>query len=106
MKKYTDKELADLMLEMRQHGNSRTQWRYFKRKKWRWFLFFGLIALLLGLGILAQSLGFCGLVFGLFLGIFFRDAVWLRGQAAAWPFYAKVIDWEKVERFSNEKTSA
>jgi hypothetical protein len=98
MKNYTDKELADFMLEMRQHGG-RTRWRYLKTNRWRWVLFFGFIALLLGLGLFAHSWGFCGFVVGLVFGIFSRDGVWLRGQTAVWPFYAKVIDWEKVERF-------
>ena len=105
MKTYTDKELADFMLEMRQH-DGRTRWRYLKNNRSRWVLFFGIIAFLLVVGISAQSWGFCGLVIGLVFGIFSRDGVWLRGLTAAWPFYSKVIDWEKVERFSNEKPSA
>jgi hypothetical protein len=105
MKNYTDTELAASMLEMRQHGG-RTRWRYLRTNAWRWAFFFGFIALLLGFGTFAQAWGFCGFVVGLVAGIFSRDGVWLRQQRAVWPFYAKVIDWEKVESIANGEPSA
>jgi hypothetical protein len=100
MKNYTDKELADFMLEMRQHGG-RTRRPYFNKNRWCWIFFFSFIALLLCLGVFAQAWGFCAFVFGLVFGIFSRDRVWLLGQQAAWPFYDKVTDWLKVEKIAN-----
>jgi hypothetical protein len=100
MKNYTDKELADFMLEMRQQGG-RTRWRHLKAHGWRWVAFIGLIVLLLAFGIFAESLLFCGFIVGMVFGIFSRDGVWIRQQRSAWPFYVKVTDWSKVEKIAN-----
>ncbi len=100
MKKYTDKELAELLLEKRQHGGQ--AWRpYFKRNRWRLVFCFALMVFLLGLGVLELAWGFCGFVFGLVVGICSRDRVWLRQQQAVWPFYSRVIDWLKVEKIAS-----
>ncbi|HXT40726.1 MAG TPA: hypothetical protein VN887_12000 [Candidatus Angelobacter sp.] len=105
MKNYTDKELADFMLDMRKRGG-RTQWRYIQADRWRWLSFIGLIVLLLVVGVLMKSLLFCGFVVGMVFGIFSRDGVWLRQQGAAWPFYVKTTDWSKVEKIANGETLA
>ena len=105
MKSYTDKELAGFMLEMRQHG-VRTRWRYLKTNKWRWILFCALILFLLALGTFVQAWGFVGLVVGLVAGTYSRDGVLLRMQRAAWPFYTRVLDWEKVERIASGESVA
>jgi hypothetical protein len=105
MKNYTDTELAAFMLEMRQHGGP-PRWRYLKTNAWRLVFFFCLIVFLLGLGTFAQAWWFCGFVVGLVWGIFSRDGAWLRQQRAAWPFYAKVTDWQIVERIASGEPSA
>ena len=105
MKNYTDKELADFVLEMRQQGGQ-TRWRYRKMGWRRWALFLGLIALLLALGMFARSVGFCGFTIGLVAGIFSRDGAYVRQLRAAWPFYAKVIDWPKVQRIADGESVA
>jgi hypothetical protein len=105
MKKYTDKELADFLLEDRQHPD--WKWRpYFKKNGRRWVFFICYIVLLFGFGIFAQSWWFCGFVFGLVFGMFSRDRVWLRVQQAVWPFYDKVIDWSKLEKIASGEPSA
>jgi len=105
MKNYTDRELADFMLEMRRHGG-RTRWRQLKANAWRWLLFVTLVLILAGAGLFAQARGFSGFVLGLAVGIFSRDGVWLRLQRLAWPFYAKIVDWGKVERIANGEALA
>ena len=42
-------------------------------------------------------MGFCGFVAGVVVGIFSRDSAWIKQTHAAWPFYVKIIDWNKVE---------
>jgi hypothetical protein len=100
MKNYTDKELADYMLEMRQK-NGQTPWRYRMTSRGRWVYFFGLVGLLLAIGVFARSVAFCGFVVGMAVGIFSRDGAYVRQYRAVWPFYAKVIDWPKVERIAD-----
>ena len=99
MKNHSDKELADFLLEMRQHGG-RTWWRHLKANGWRWLFFVVFILILLGLGTFAKSWGFCVFVICMVAGILSRDGVWLRQQQAVWPFYSKVIDWGEVERIA------
>jgi len=106
MRKYTDKELADYLLEMRQHNGRAPSWRYFKKHRWRFVFFFSIIALLLALGVFAQAWGFCGFVFGLVLGILSRDRAHFQQLQAVWPFYGRVFDWLKVEKIAGGEPSA
>src|SRR5215469_4410320 len=99
MKKHTDTQLAAFLLEKNQNGG-RVFRSYLKRNAWRLPLFFFLISFFLGLGISKHEWGFCGFLSGLTLGIIFRDGVWMKQQRVVWPFYAKVIDWIKVEKIA------
>jgi hypothetical protein len=100
MKKYSDKELADYILERRRNGG-RMGRQYYKTGIWRWFLYFSFIVLLLVLGVVGRAWGFWWFAFGLLTGLLSRDRVWFRMQQTVWPFYAKVIDWVKVEQIAN-----
>ena len=102
MKNYTDKELADYLLEMRQRGGRASSWSRFKKNRWRLILFFGFAIVLSGLGAFARSWWFCGLIFGLVFGILSRDRAHVQQLQKIWPFYGKVIDWLKVEQIANE----
>jgi len=106
MKNYTDKELADYLLEMRQRDGHASSWRYFKQNRWRLIMFFGFAVALFGLGVFAKSWWFCGFIFGLVFGILSRDRVYVQQLQTVWPFYSKVIDWLKVEKIANEEPSA
>ena len=99
MMNLTDSELAEFLLKTRQKSG-RAFWFHLKRNARRWSLFFCLIALVLGLGILAKSWELCCFVFGLAVGIISRDGEQLRQTRAVWPFYDKVIDWVKVEKIA------
>ena len=106
MKHYTDKQLADYLLDMRQRDGRASSWNRFKKDRWRLLLFFGLIAVLFCLGAFAQSWWFCGFVFGLVVGILSRDRAHVQQLQSIWPFYGRVIDWLKVEKIANEEPSA
>ena len=99
MKKFTDKQTASFMLETRQRGCHYIR-RYLKVNAWRLPLVICLLIILLGVGTFAQDWGFYGFLIGLACGVFGRDGVWLRYQRISWPFYAKVINWELVERIA------
>ena len=99
MKKYTDKELANFLLESRQNGPA-ASWP-FKKHWWRWTLFIALTALLVGVGLFVHSGALCGFIIGLVAGGFSRDRTWLQGRRAVWPFYAKIIDWPKVGKIAS-----
>ena len=106
MKHYTDKELADYLLEMRRYGGRARLRNYFQKYKWRLISFFALVIILFVLGVFAQSWWFCGFIFGLVFGILSRDRAHVRQLNTVWPFYGKVIDWLKVEKIANGEPSA
>ena len=54
MKDQTDKELAVLLMEMRQH-EGRARWGYSKKNGWRMVLFINCVLILFALGVIAQS---------------------------------------------------
>ena len=101
MRQYTDMELAAFVLEMRQHNGRAPSWGYFRKHTARMIVFLGLVAILLTLGVVAQSWWFSGFVFGLLVGILSRDRAHTQQLRLAWPFYGRVIDWLKVERIAN-----
>lgn len=106
MKKYTDKELADYLLETRR-CNGREPWGYFtKKNRLRMILSIAFLIVLFGIGVFAQSWLFCGFIIGLALGSFYRDRAWQDAHRAGWPFYDKVTDWGKVERIASGERSA
>lgn len=100
MKNYTDKELAEYLLETRRN-NGREPWGYLKKgNRPRMALSIASVIILFGLGMFVKSWLFCGFIIGLALGVFFRDHAWIDTQRAYWPFYSKVIDWLRVERIA------
>jgi hypothetical protein len=106
MKIYTDKQLADYLLEMRQRDGRASSWSRFKKNRWRIVLFFGLSLVLCGLAAFGQAWWLCGFIFGLVFGILSRDRSHVQQLQRIWPFYDKVIDWLKVEKISHEEPSA
>ena len=106
MRVYTDKELADYLLEMRQQSGGASLRRYFGMHRWRLVLSFGFIVSLFCVGLLAQSWWFCGFVVGLLIGILSRDRTHVRQVKVIWPFYSKVIDWLKVEKIATGEETA
>jgi hypothetical protein len=106
MKIYTDKELADYLLEMRRRDGRASSWSRFKKDRWRLVLFFGIVAVIFCLGAFSQAWWLCGFIVGLVWGILARDRVHVQQLQRIWPFYGKVIDWIKVEKIANEEPSA
>jgi hypothetical protein len=106
MKNYTDKQLADYLLAMKQSDGRASSRRYFQKNRWRLILFFGFAVVIFGLGAFAQSWGLCGFIIGLVFGILSRDRAYIQQLQKIWPFYGKVIDWLKVEKIANEEPSA
>lgn len=106
MKTYTDKELADYLLEMRQRDGRASSWGRLKKNRWRLVLLSGFVVVLLGLGVVAQSWGVSGFVFGLVVGMLSRDRAHVEQLQRIWPFYGRVIDWLKVEKIANGEPSA
>lgn len=101
MKHYTDKELADYLLAMKQSDGRASSRRYFQKYRWHLILFFGFAAFVFGLGAFAQSWGLCGFIIGLVLGILSRDRAYIQQLQKIWPFYGRVIDWLKVEKIAS-----
>ena len=105
MKTNTDKELAVFLLKERQHGGQ-TWWQHLKTHARYWTFAFGFMMVLLGLAAFVEAWVPFGVVLGLVAGILSRASVWIQHQRAAWPFYAKVLDWEKVTKIANETPPA
>jgi len=55
MKQLSEKELAGMLLEQRQHGPV-TFWRYIKKGKWRWFPLIAFFVLLVALTFAVKEL--------------------------------------------------
>lgn len=100
MKKYTDKQLADYLLEMRQRDGRSSFWRAFEKHKGQAILFFTIIAVFLVLGIFARIWAFPGFVFGYAVGILSRDRAYRKQLRSVWPFYLKTFDWLKIEKIA------
>ena len=106
MKTYTDKELADYLLELRQRDGRVSLWGHLRKSRWRLVLFFGFVVVFFGLGVLAHSWWFCGFIFGLVVGMLSRDRAHIEQLQRIWRFYGRVIDWLKVEKIANDEPSA
>src|SRR5215471_19992409 len=103
MKGYTDKQLAEYMLEMRQHNGRAPSWGYLKKHALRMLLFIGFVVVLSGVGVFAQAWWLSGFVLGYSVGIFSRDRGYGGQLRLVWPFYDKVIDWLKVESIASSE---
>ena len=98
MPRFDDRALAKNMLELREHGFLLS--RYVRRT---WHLY-GLILVIVSVGVLAAlALGsylLIGFFVGLVAGTLARDFGWLLAIKRSWPFTRKVTNWEEVERLA------
>ena len=65
----------------------------------------GVLALLLLLSASAGYLGFSCFCLGALIGSVVRDIRWTYARARSWPFFKKVADWEKVEKYAKGELS-
>ena len=102
MNEDNDIRLAKFLLETRQDGDFMFH-RRLKRHAWRWIPFFVFGAFFLSFGIFEQQWWISCLTIGLFIGIIGRDIETQDTQRQNWSFYAKVIDWAKVEQIAKSE---
>ena len=105
MKQLSDKILAEQMLQARASGGYK--FLPFLRTNAKGytilFLYFG--GVLAGLAFAGIWPGFFAAA-GVIVGVFLRDLSWLIGIQRTWPFSIKIIDWDKVQKLSDEKPLA
>jgi hypothetical protein len=97
-------ELAAITLEARNRG-AFTHRHHFRTNAMRYVLFFTVVALAALAVARLQHWGAFGLLLGVITGVLARDRVYFRQHKETWPFYAKVIDWQKVQRIANGESA-
>ncbi|HWD18243.1 MAG TPA: hypothetical protein VHB20_03110 [Verrucomicrobiae bacterium] len=98
MKKASETIMAKRLLITRTHG---FMIRPFFRLRARDYAFysvpFAIILFLLAVGGFWFALG---LVIAFLMGMLFVYIRWLQGMRRSWPFLSEVMNWEKIERIS------
>jgi len=100
MTKYTDKEWAAFILDVRQNGGK------LRKGFWKRHKLFIPVSVLLAFGIVAHFWWLCWFLAGAVFTVFMRDGAWMRALQDAWSVCDKVIDWSKVEKITNGDSAA
>jgi len=104
MKKPTDKLRAKQHLEARKHG---FQILPFFRLRARRYTFYSVPFAVVLLLLAFSGFWFAfGLVVSFLSGMLFVYIRWLRGQRNVWPFAVKIINWDVVQKLSEDEPSA
>ena len=103
MKPLPDQLLAKGMLDSREHGFSFRS--YFRRSARHYLFLIVVFGCLLALVAYLENWIPFALLAGMLLGSLLRDVGWIRRTIQAWPFTAKVTDWDTVEKLAEESDS-
>jgi len=104
MNQFSDKILAQRMLEMRDRGYSLASFFHQNAKRYLLLVFYFGFALI-AIAIFQLWMLFV-LMLGLLAGCFLRDIGWVRSVGKTLPFSLKVTDWDKVQNLADEKDVA
>ncbi len=100
MRKPRDEVMAKRMLEARSEGGYRLG-TYLRRSVKRYLVMTVLYAVALAIVASTGSSVAFAFCLGMILGAWLRDFAWLRRNQQAWPFTAKIINWDLVEELAN-----
>jgi hypothetical protein len=106
MNNFTNQVLAKQLLEARERGYSLSL--YLRQNTKSYSIFFSYCTfLLVGFGVLQFWIPFRFTPFWVALicvaTCLLRDLGWILSSLRAWQFTSKVIDWDKVQKFAEEK---
>ena len=104
MKTFSDQNLARRLLEARKHGY--TFGLFYRRSATRYILLVSVCAGGMAILALAQIWPPFWLVLGMVVGSLLRDIGWVISIRRTWPFSERITDWDKVQRFADERPSA
>lgn len=104
MKEINDRIRAKRLLEARKHRFAIVP---FARSRALRYLLYGLsAAVILGLLAFRGMWSALGMVTSFLLGMAICYFHWYRGQRRVWPFAERVIDWDLVQKLSEDDSSA
>ena len=104
MNQFSDKILAQRMLETRDRGYSLSHFFHRNVNRYlRLFSYFGFALIVLAI---FQLWMLFVLMLGMLAGCFLRDIGWVRSGGKTWPFSLKVTDWDKVQKLADKKDVA
>ena len=79
----------------------------FARSRVLRYLLYGLsVAVILGLLSFSGMWSALGMVISFFLGLSVCYLYWYQGQRRVWPFAERVIDWDLVQKLSEDDSFA
>jgi hypothetical protein len=106
MNKFSDQVLAKRLLKIRESGYSLSLYLRQNNKSYSIFFLYCTF-LLVGFGVLQFWIPFRLSPFWIVLSCvatcLLRDLNWILGTVRTWQFSSKVIDWDKVQKFAEEK---
>lgn len=104
MKNLSDKMRAKQQLEARKHGYKVLPFFRLRARPYTFYsLFFAVILFLLAVNGFWFAFGMTG---SFLLGMLFVYVRWFRGQRDVWPFAMKIINWDVVQKLSEDEPSA
>jgi uncharacterized membrane protein len=108
MNNFSDQALAKRLLERKDTGYSVSLYLRENNKSYSIFFFY-CILLLVGFGLLQLwiplRLSPFWVVVICVVACLSRDLNWIRATARAWQFTSKMIDWDKVQKLAEEKST-
>lgn len=104
MKTINDRIRAKRLLEARAHGFAILPFMRLNARRYAFYSVpFAVILLVLAL---SGSWHAFGLVVSFMLGLLCVYVRWFRGQRNVWPFAMKIINWDVVQKLSEDEPSA
>ena len=104
MNRVNDRIRAKRLLDARKHGFKILP--FLRHRAVPYAFYAGLFATILFLLALSGLWFAFDLVVSFLAGILFVYVRWLRGQRKVWPFAMKIINWDAVQKFSEDEPSA
>lgn len=104
MKRINDRIRAKRLLEARKHGFKILPFLRLRAIPYAFYV--GLSAIILCLLAFNGFWFAFDLVVSFLAGMLFVYVRWLRGQRNVWPFSIKIINWDVVQKFSEDEPSA
>jgi len=96
----TDREMAQWMIGTREHGY--TVRRAYHSNLASWVYFIITLAAIVFVTVAAQAWAVACFVIGFTFGMLIRDYTWVHTSRKTWPYFVKVVNWERVEQLASD----
>jgi hypothetical protein len=99
MKTSSEKILAERILQAHEQGGQ-LPFSYVRSNAKFYWITAGIFGALMLITALEQRMPAFFLIMGTAIGVFCRDIAWIQTTQRAWPFYERIIDWDKVRKLA------